>query len=100
MNDKKGNTVFAQIISRTKIEQGYKNKGEKTSIEEMYLNIFEGISVATGNKLLWWHIYCGNCASPGFNLNLSINQYIHDSIVNDGNKNEQMFHRMYVGAYS
>ena len=87
MNDKKINTVFEQNISRTKIEQGYKNKGEKTSIEEMYLNRFEGISVATGNKLLWCHVDCGNFASPGFNVNLSINQCIHDSTVNDGNSN-------------
>ena len=29
MNDNKRDTVFAQNISRTKIEQGYMNKGEK-----------------------------------------------------------------------
>ena len=29
MNDTKRNLVFAQNISRTKIEQGYMNKGEK-----------------------------------------------------------------------
>ena len=66
----------------------------------MYLTRFEGISVATGNKLLWCHVDRGNCASPGFNVNLYINQCIHDGAVNGGNNNEHLFCRMYAGAYS
>ena len=66
----------------------------------MYLNRFEGISVTTGNKLLWCHVDRGDFASPGFNMNLSINKCIHDSTVNVGNNNEHLFHRMYASAYS
>ena len=58
----------------------------------MYLHRFEGISVTTGNKLLWCHVDGGNFESPVFNVSLYINQCIHEITFNDGNNNENLCH--------